>query len=48
MARRQDTALIQNNVPETDAPAAFTDRGVDDLATLFAGIRPDIEPIRAE
>src|SRR2546423_14946391 len=24
---------------------AFIDRGVDDLATLLAGIRPDVEPI---
>jgi hypothetical protein len=24
---------------------AFFDRGVDDLETLFAGIRPDVEPI---
>src|SRR3954447_8358139 len=24
---------------------AFIDRGVDDLATLLAGMRPDVEPI---
>ncbi len=27
---------------------AFIDCGVDDLATLLAGIRPDVEPIHAE
>ena len=31
------------NTPKREI--AFIDRGVDDLATLLAGIRPDVEPI---
>ena len=31
--------------PTQKREIAFIDRGVDDLATLLAGIRPDVEPI---
>jgi hypothetical protein len=32
-------------VPQSKSEIAFIDRGIDDLATLLAGMRPEVEPI---